>query len=475
MNDYLSVLENNNIHKLYHFTDRDNLESIINNGGLYSWQDCLDKNIKINRPGGSDVSHSLDKRDNLQDYVRLSYTRRHPMMYAAMQDGRLSNPVILEISTDILKDGQCIFSDRNAVKNGAIKGKDIDNLKSTHFSTVLAKSVFDIPEEEREYYQAEVLVKNYIPIKYILNISSFGIQIPTTNNTILKSKTPYTAQISREHPTAFIFLVDQSASMKTDTVFNGETMSRAEAVSRIVNRQIYELVLRCIKENEIRHYYDIAVVGYGHDVHSGWMGRLSDRYFVSPKELYDNPYRTIWVNERKKTRKGIVTKSVEKYLWIEPGSDGRWTHMYEALSKAYSLAESWIINHEGEDVYPPTIINISDGDFNDANEDSMLQISNDIKSLYTNDGNVILFNIHISSQNGESFAFPIDKTELGNNYLGKVMFSMSSLLPMKYNSSIAKYRNDCDETTRHVGIAVNADMTTLVQLMDIGTPTNIEL
>ena len=32
--DYVQVLETNGITKLYHFTDRDNLESIIKNGGL---------------------------------------------------------------------------------------------------------------------------------------------------------------------------------------------------------------------------------------------------------------------------------------------------------------------------------------------------------------------------------------------------------------------------------------------------------
>ena len=51
--DYLQILEDNGIHKLYHFTDRDNLESIIANGGLYSWADCKDKGIRIAKPGRS--------------------------------------------------------------------------------------------------------------------------------------------------------------------------------------------------------------------------------------------------------------------------------------------------------------------------------------------------------------------------------------------------------------------------------------
>lgn len=42
--EFKDVLDRHNIHKLYHFTDRDNLEAIIKNGGLYSWKDCEEKN-----------------------------------------------------------------------------------------------------------------------------------------------------------------------------------------------------------------------------------------------------------------------------------------------------------------------------------------------------------------------------------------------------------------------------------------------
>lgn len=54
------------ITKLYHFTDRENLESIINHGGLLSWADCEDKAIGIAKPGGGVLSRSLDRRDGLQ-------------------------------------------------------------------------------------------------------------------------------------------------------------------------------------------------------------------------------------------------------------------------------------------------------------------------------------------------------------------------------------------------------------------------
>lgn len=44
---YKEVIDSHHIDCLYHFTDRENLESIIQNGGLYSWADCEENGITI--------------------------------------------------------------------------------------------------------------------------------------------------------------------------------------------------------------------------------------------------------------------------------------------------------------------------------------------------------------------------------------------------------------------------------------------
>ena len=49
---------------------------------------------------------------------------------------------------------------------------------------------------------------------------------------------------------------------------------------------------------------------------------------------------------------------------------------------------------------------------------------------------------------------------------------MSSLLPERYNADISRYLND-NRAGRHRAMGVNADATTLIKLMDIGTPTNV--
>ena len=470
--EYKEILERQGIKKLYHFTDRDNLESIIRNGGLYSWADCEKKSIDIKKPGGSGVSRQLDKRDGLQNYVRVSFTKQHPMMFVAMGDGRISNPVVLEIDPQVIWWKGTRYADRNATKTGANVGEGLSDFNAIHFNSVKANKHFDLDEDEQPFYQAEVLVKNHIPLEYITNIGNFGITIPNQLN-VMQSKTPYTAQITRNTPTAFIFMVDHSVSMDRTTNLFGVEMTMAEAASRIVNQQINELVLRCIKSNEVRHYYDIAVIGYGQDAYYAWNGDLEGRKFVSPEELRDNPYKKITVREEKRTRKGTTVREVEKVQWMEARHDGSWTHVDKAFDLVHGLLDEWMSEHHDKDCYPPTIINITDGEFNGAPTSYVLQQANELKSMFTNDGNVILFNIHFTpSKSADEVICPVSKDELGNNSYAKTLFDMSSLLPLRYNDDIARNLND-DRKGRHVAMGVNADATALIKLMDIGTPTNI--
>ena len=473
--EFKAILDQHKIVKLYHFTDRDNLESIIKNGGLYSWMDCNRKGITIKKPGGGDLSRQLDSSRNLQDYVRVSFTTQHPMMYVAMKDGRISNPVILEIDPDVIFWKDTRYSNMNAtiqrVKPNI--GESLSDFRQIHFQTVKAYKHFDLPEEEQPYFQAEVLVKNCIPLEFIKNIGNFGIPIPSKPKE-LQIKNPYTAQITRNTPTAFIFLVDQSISMSRKLYFKNEYISLAEAVARIVNAQIYDLVLRCVKMDDVRHYYDIAVIGYGDDASYGWKGALAGRDFVSPEELRNNPFRKVIVKEEKRTKKGMVLKEVMKYQWVEPIAAGKYTRAHKAFGMAKDLLDKWMKEHHEKDCYPPTIINITDGAFNGiANPREVnTQLANELKALFTNDGNVLLWNIHITPDNQEQILLPISKIELNEDKYSEWLYDMSSLLPSRYNIPIGDLRGDA-ENTRHVAMATNTDLSTLIQLMDIGTPTNI--
>jgi len=199
---------------------------------------------------------------------------------------------------------------------------------------------------------------------------------------------------------------------------------------------------------------------------------LAGRDFVSPEELKNNPFKKITVKEEKRTRKGTMIKEVDKVQWLEARCDGSWTHVHQALDKAKALLDQWMKEHHEKDCYPPTIINITDGQFNHATREHIVQQANELKAMFTNDGNVLLWNIHITPNNLEQVLLPIGKEELKGDKYSELLYDMSSLLPTRYNQAISDIRGD-SVNARHVAMATNTDMSTLIQLMDIGTPTNI--
>jgi len=171
--EFQQVLQQNSVITLYHFTDRANIASIKKYGGLYSWDYCDENDIVIPYPGGGSLSRDLDRRYSLEDYVRVSFTRNHPMMFIAQNEGRIKNPVILTISLEVCYFQETRFANMNATRTGHKQGKNLEDLQSIHFNTVKQIKHFDLEEAEKPYFQAEVLVKTWIPIRYITNINDF--------------------------------------------------------------------------------------------------------------------------------------------------------------------------------------------------------------------------------------------------------------------------------------------------------------
>jgi len=168
--NFRTILQQRGITKLYHFTDRANLESIKQKGGLFSWYYCKQNNISISKPGGSQTSWSLDFRKGLQNYVRVSFIRDHPMMYIARNDGRISNPVILEIATDLIYLKSTKYTSQNAAKNDAFADNTLEAFNKIKFN-LFSKRYLDLLDDEKHYYQAEVLVLEKIPLESIININ----------------------------------------------------------------------------------------------------------------------------------------------------------------------------------------------------------------------------------------------------------------------------------------------------------------
>lgn len=161
-------LKSQGIDMFYHFTDIGNLESIIENGGLYSWKGLENKCIKASL-SSDELSRQLDTKKSLQDYIRLSFTDYHPMSTKVeKEDGK--KLVWLEIDLDIALWESTLFSDMNATDNNVTVRGDFDFLKTLDFDIFRQKyNNLDILEKKK--YQAEILVKDFLPIKYIKNIN----------------------------------------------------------------------------------------------------------------------------------------------------------------------------------------------------------------------------------------------------------------------------------------------------------------
>ena len=91
-------LREHGILALFHFTDASNLESIRKNG-LLTWKKFGEMKIDA-KMNSSELSQKLDSRKGLADFVRLSLCKKHPMMYIALKDKRISVPGVLFCATN---------------------------------------------------------------------------------------------------------------------------------------------------------------------------------------------------------------------------------------------------------------------------------------------------------------------------------------------------------------------------------------
>jgi len=281
---------------------------------------------------------------------------------------------------------------------------------------------------------------------------------------------PYEEHMTRENPSAILFLRDISDSMGEE--FGGEnSKTKAERLNTALNRQIANITIACAKSGEeVRDYFDVGVVEYqGGNVDSAWTGDLSGRDLVPVSDLKDNPLRVETRTVEKVDDAGQVREVETKFpVWFEP-QNGSGTPMCEALKFSYDLLEPWVDQHQ--DSFPPLVINVTDGRATDGDPQPGAE---KLQSLSTNDGNVVLFNIHISSVNHPPTIFPASKSQLPSEHSAREhsarLFEMSSPLPSVYQKGIQKKGYEVTSDSR--GYVFHAGAVEMVQTIQalIGTP-----
>lgn len=248
----------------------------------------------------------------------------------------------------------------------------------------------------------------------------------------------------------------------SDPFGNGETgRSKAQGAADAINKLLQNLVVKCARDEGVRDFFNVGVIGYGAQVAPAFGGSLAGRDLVPLSDIANMPLR---IDERMKKSDdgagGIIEQSVRFPVWFEAVANNG-TPMSQALSKGRTILQQWL--HDHPDCFPPMVINISDGEATDGDPTGA---ANSIKQLATSDGNVLLFNVHLSSARGAPIEFPDSESALPDQF-AQQLFRMSSVLPDTTRTIALQEGYAVSESTR--GFSFNADMVALIKFLDIGT------
>ena len=247
---------------------------------------------------------------------------------------------------------------------------------------------------------------------------------------------------------------------------------KMDQAASAINRVLDAVSQRCSQGMEVRDYFHIGILAYTTD--DGGRPRISS---VLSGTSLENPFLMISdvaeiaaVEERMVKvddgAGGLVEVSRRIPVWLQPEAYYG-TPMAEALEASHTSLEAWV-NHYS-DSFPPIVIHITDGDATGMDPELVAQ---EIMSLATNDGNVLLFNIHLSGVQAMPVQYPSSEEGLPDALAAR-LFRMSSLLPDSTRGLAVSMDLPVTEGSR--GFVFNSDMTALVQFLDIGTrgPSNL--
>lgn len=277
----------------------------------------------------------------------------------------------------------------------------------------------------------------------------------------------YEREISRQHKALFVFLLDQSFSME-EPLGNSQNRKMDELATAI-NSLLQNLVIQCTRSEGVRHYLDIGVIGYRTNddaepiIQSPLNEQLCDRDVVSIEDIAT--YSEIETRQQEYYDDEIgdmQSTEVEFPVWVKPYAGGG-TPMCWALHRAYEVVDDWVQQPDNKDSFPPIVIHITDGESTDGDP---VPYAEALTELETTDGNVLLFNCHLSMTKADSFLFP-DSSELLPDDYARTLYNMSSVFPEKLYNMLQAEGYEKSSAVR--GMVFNAGMVELIRFLDFGT------
>lgn len=281
----------------------------------------------------------------------------------------------------------------------------------------------------------------------------------------------YTANITRKTPALIVFMLDLSSSMSDELMYEGVRLSKAELLSRIMNITLNEIIQHCKKSDSYYDYFDIMTFGYSENnvVNLLKVGN-SYKQYVTINELINidagvKTYES--VRENINGTSYISQLSLKEY--IKPCSSGK-TPTGMALKVVTNEIKNYIKQHTEEDVFPPSVICITDGEFTDITKDEFLGLADNLRKIATNDGNLLFYNIHLaSSTEMKSDVFPATLEELNTESKhATTLFEASSILPKRFSKEIAMLKGD-NEVLNYRAFSYNSSINELLKILNIGS------
>jgi hypothetical protein len=247
--------------------------------------------------------------------------------------------------------------------------------------------------------------------------------------------------------------------------------TKAEGVADAINRLLQTLVRRCAKGDYVLDRFYVGAIGYGgqpgdaDEISLGFPVEALAGSIVQPVSMIKNhPLR---IEERVKCETDAAGERIEKRVrfpvWFEPRAKGK-TPICGALRAAYEAAGQFISEHPA--CFPPIVINVTDGMATDGDAAYLQQCAAALCGVASQDGNVLLFNAHLSVRGDRPILFPANDSGLQDDY-ARLLFRCSSPLPTSMLRQAQILETSLGDGA--VGFAFNADLAAVVTFLDIGT------
>lgn len=270
---------------------------------------------------------------------------------------------------------------------------------------------------------------------------------------------------TRQRRGLLVLLLDQSGSMGARVQVAGHAYRKSEAAASALNSVISSVIVNAPYDPQTgrrKDYCDILVLGYGDHVSSLLNSSFSP---VSVADLAANPRGQQVVQVEGRTER--------RPYWIDPYAYSQKTETAQALLRANESITTWLRTDARRRLsFPPIVMNITDGMHNGVGDPRVE--AQRIRHLDTEDGNVLIFNCHITTLDVEPLVLPAGRAEIAariqpqDRECAELLFDMSSPIPESMrNQARTVFGFNLAAGSR--GFVYNADAKDLMNFLNWGT------